>query len=355
VNEDNSVNLDKILSRVRTLIAKAEHPIADGATPTEREAAIVEQTEAMRMADALMLRYRIDRAMANNAMPAATRTKPVIIEVEVGDGYSDIIGHIGSLCQDIATHCRCRVRLWSRYEFKDGNATYFAKIYGFEGDAKYFEMLYTTLRLHMLGLLMPRFDPALSFEDNCYHLHNAGYNWMQMAAMQGWKKFPGQKGVAGHLIRYYNQKLGQEDTAGKIGGGIYKKAYQKACKARGEAPKVIAAGSTDTYRKSAASGYTTRLAQRLYNIREGRDSDSRTGELVLRSTFEDLDALFREDNPDLFKKIEATAEVSTGKKYRPKKYKEPSFSQAGYGTGVSHADRADLGTGIGGAPAKEIS
>jgi hypothetical protein len=244
--------------------------------------------------------------------------------------------------------------MWAGYEWRDNKAMYYAKVYGFEGEARYFEMLYTTQRLHMMRMLMPRFDPAMSFEDNCYHLHNAGYNWMQMAAMQGWKKFPNQTGVPGHLIRYYNQKLGQEDTAGKIGGGIYKKAYHAACKARGEVPVKIAAGSTDHYRKSAATAYTTRLRQRLAMIRNSREQSSKAGELILASTMDDLDALFREDNPDLFKETP----VNNNVKVKAPRVKMPKYKPAHEGAwevGTRYANAADLGTGVGGRPAKELS
>ena len=348
------VNLDRTLARVRALIAKAEAPIAEGATDTERQAAIIEQNSAREMADALMLKYAINEAVANATKPVQDRTKPIRITVEVGRWDADILGYLGQLCEDVADHCRCKTRMWGQFS----DYTYRAKVYGFESDVRYFELLYTTLRLHMLGVLMPRMDPQLSLEENCYRLHEAGYNWLQMAAMDGWKKYPGQKGVPGHLIDYYNQGpnplFDGRVLSGKL-GGYYKRAYERACKAKGESTKIIPAGGTETYRRSAAMGYTSRLRQRLDAIKRGRDGTPGAG-IVLRSRFEDVEAMFREDNPELFRVYEPQPEEPGKKvKVRMRKYVPPKFSDAGYGAGVSYANKADLNTGVGSKRAGEIS
>lgn len=351
-NQAKPVNLDRTLARVRALIAKAEAEIAPGATDTEREYALKEQQAAREMADALMLRYAIERATVNASLPAAERVKPMKISVEIGAHDSDILGYIAQLATDIAAHCRCKIRAYGQYDYQA--KAWVAKVYGFESDVKYFEYLYTTLRLHMLGVLIPKFDPTLSMEENCYRLHEAGYNWLEMAAMQGWRKFPNQEGVPGHLIRYYNQQLDEEKPAGQV-GGMYKRPYYAACKIKGETPKKIAAGATEGFRRGAALGYTDQLRRRLRQVRVAREGQSTNGQaLMLRSSFEDVEAMYREDNPELFVKVVVETDGKPARKVRMKAYKAPSINFQGYGAGVSHANKADLNAGMNGGSRREI-
>jgi hypothetical protein len=331
----------------------------EGIPVSEEDTRVVgDPNEALKMrlrADAMMLRYAIAEIMADQSKPAEERTKPTIITVEVGGWDSDILNYIGDLAADIAKHCRCKIRVYSKYDY-DAKA-WQAKVYGFESDVRYFEFLYTTLRLHMLGVLIPKMDPALSFQENCYRLHNAGYNWLEIAAMEGWRKYPGQNGVPGHLVRFYNPSLGEELPAGKI-GGLYKRAYYAACKEKGESPLKLAAGGTDTYRKSAAYGYTSRLDQRLRAVRDAREAASTGAEIVLLSRLDDLDKMYREDNPELFPTEEQIKAAKTaGKKIRVRAsaYKAPKFSEAGYQNGVKHANTADLGHGVSNTRRGEIS
>jgi hypothetical protein len=346
-NEVRDMSLDSALRKVRGLIAKAEdlnNPESVSYNPAEAEA-------CSKMADVLMFKYALKDAMADQAKPAEERTKPCKIEVEIGGWDSDIIGYIARLSMDIADHCRCKIRPYGYYDYV-ANA-WQAKVYGFQSDVKYFEFLYTTLRLHMLGVLIPKFESNLTMEENCYRLHNAGYNWLEMAAMQGWKKYPRQdKNTPGHLVRYYNQKTDEELPAGKV-GGMYKRPYYRACELKGESPVKIPAGTTDNYRKDAANGYTDQLRARLRMMREAREGQSKGTEVVLLSRFEDIEAMYREDNPELF----VAPSEGSGKtvKVRMGRIKQRRFSEAGYSTGVAHANTAELGTGVGNTRKGEIS
>ena len=75
------MEFDKVLARVRKLVAMAEAEIAPGATAEERQAALVEQQRARSMADALMLEYEIAEITADQARPASERQKPGILEI----------------------------------------------------------------------------------------------------------------------------------------------------------------------------------------------------------------------------------------------------------------------------------
>jgi hypothetical protein len=336
--------LSSVLNKVRKLIDFAEAPVAPGATQAERDASNAEKEAARLRADALMLKYAVSEAMAQGMRPADVRVKPVKIAVELGRWDSDIIAYIGGIADELAVHCRCKIRNYATHR----NGVWFANVYGFESDVRYFEHLYTVLRLHMLGVLMPKVESTLSLDENCYRLHSAGYNWLDIAAMYGWGLHA--RGTGPNKL-YRNKHDGEVKTMYQV-GSMYKSAYYRAIAARGEQPVKVAAGGVKTYRKSAAQGYYTRMNQRLRAIREGRGTGS---ELVLASRMDDIEEMFREDNPELFRKIEPSPEDSKPpRKVRQRKYVPPPFNAQAYGTGVRHANTADLGTGVGGAQAKQI-
>jgi len=322
----SNINLDSVLSKVRGLIAKAEH---ESTPPHEAEL-------ARQMADALMLKYTIKEI---GEQPAAQRAKPMILTIQIGP-ESDVQGYFAGLLRDIAKHCRCRSRLYTSWT--DG--CWNAKVYGFEPDVRYFEMLYTTVRLHMLGILLPKVDPSESLEENAYRLHSSGYNWLQIAEMYGWRKYDyrrpylsGELPPNGLKVPYWHKDEGWQ-PATQVGSRI-KRAYHRAVKERGENGQIIAANGTTSYRKSAADGYTGMIRRRLYEMAKSRESGN---ELILRSLIDDIDKLFKEDNPDLF--VEVKEEPSNAKKTKTRlpRYKPLNLNMDAYRRGADHARTADL-------------
>jgi len=347
------MEFDKVLARVRKLVTMAEAEIAPGATPDERQAALVEQQRARAMADALMLEYSIAEITADQARPASERQKPGILEIVMDDG--SLSGWISTITTNLVHHCHCRIRKYTRYD-RQQNA-WIAKIYGFEADLRYFEILYTTIRLHMLGVLVPRVDSSQSLEENCYRLHNAGYNWLEIAAIYGWSKY----NPFAHYDRdnydvknpWKHKKTEEVQPATQV-GSRYKRAYERACRVRGEQPTQIPAGGSETFRHSAADGYVARISRRLREVERQREPGA---ELILRTrVLEDLDELFRQDNPDLYQEKPQTTAEEIPECQRCKRNKSGScrehplgrawkprpYSAAGYHAGVQHANSADL-------------
>jgi hypothetical protein len=335
--EQPTAKLDSILRKVRAAIALAE---AEGTPPHEA-------AQAQAMADALMLKYSVDQTMADKAALPQHKTKPIVITVQLGPD-SDVIGYIAWLAQDIAAHCRCKVRPYSSWTDGGWNA----KVYGFESDVRYFELLYTTLRLHMIGVLIPKVETHKSLEDNAYRLHTAGYNWLEIAEMYGWRKgnsfyyggrqYDGSRPPADMKVPYYNSKENPcWQPATQVGSRI-KRAYQREATHRGEAHKKLAANGTAAYRKSAANGYVARLTGRLREVARGRDTGSA---LILRSRIDDLDALFRKDNPDMFPSEEEKAAeeaANAGKKGRRVTVRAAPVNMEAYSMGAAYANTADL-------------
>jgi len=343
------VELNQVLKRVRQFVAKAEAPIHEGATPAERKAAEIEQATARAMADKLMEEYAVTEAQAESTRPVSQRQRPGKIEVSLAPS-SDVSGYVGTLAEMTARHCRCMIRLYSRYDYAE--RMWMSKIYGFESDVRYFEILYTTLRLHMIGAIMPKPDPRKSLEDNAYILHNAGLNWIGIAEEYGWYQVAREEGDTSKAMYMNDQFPGERRTFARA-VAIHEAAYKRACEARGEKPMRIPPGGAKTFRLSAAQGYIDRLNARLREAREGRHAGA---DIILRSRMDDLKLFFRKDNPDLFAPaIETDAAPVTVKRGRIAKYKPPPFNPAGYRTGANHADTVSLNPEAAAKTNKEIS
>ena len=331
------MELDQALKRVQQLINKAEAPIHE-TDPVRRAALETEQNAAREMADALMLKYAIEEAQLDKSRPEAARMKPGKILVSL-TGYDDLLGYVAQLAQDVGKYCRCQVRSYKDYDYTEN--CWMAAVYGFESDLHYFEIMYTTLRLHMIGALNPKPDPSESIEENAYRLHNAGLNWFDIAKLHGWVEIT-PKGA--RTPRYRNSKTGEE-TGWKECIGIHKAAYQRAIKTRGEQALRVPPSGVATFRRSAAMGYSTRLRGRLRETEAGRDPGTT---IILRSRVDDISALFKEDNPELFTEQHASV---NGRKI---KYVQAPYSEAGYRAGVRHANTASLNPAAPGNQAKAV-
>lgn len=340
------MELNTVLERVRKLVAIAEHP----------GTGVEEANAARQMADSLMLKYAIEQAELDASRPAPQRAKPGIIDIDLTPDY-DLVGYVAQLAASCARTCRCKIRQYTKWTNEAG---YRSTVYGFESDLRYFEVLYTTLRLHMIGALRPKVDPARSLEDNAYELHKAGLNWLEIAGEYGWKKARDIQPEDTQPVMYVNAKLGERKSNWTV-GSHYKRACQRACKARGEKVLSIPASASETFRRSAAQGYVARMRGRLSKLESGREAGT-GAELVLANAANDLNAFFKEQNPDMFKEAEDVPECPNCKKAKSghcrahpaMRFREQAFSDAGYSAGVRQANSADLGGNVGTAEKRQI-
>lgn len=362
-----TTGLSRTLRIVQGLINKAEHPNTD---PIEAQA-------CREKADALMLKAAITEAQLNDARPAAERGQPKIIEVPIA-GDADLRGFVEWMAQVIARHTRCKIRTYSRWDRE--TRTQMAKVMGWESDVAYFEMLYTTVRLHMLGILRPEISPTESIEDNAYRLHNAGYNWYEIAQLQGWRETTPEPGEARFM--YWNRKTGERGSYAQV-IGVWKNAYNRAVKAKGERPVKIAPGAGENYRFQAANGYTDMINNRL---RRMAAQPTGGAALVLSSRNEDLENLWREANANQYTRCESCGKLSANIyvcdrcgaeiKARPEpckrcqaaksgrcrehsyraSYRTIADNPAAYAAGARHAQSADLlgNTRMGGGSRKGL-
>ena len=371
--QTQTTSLSKILGQVQKLVSFAEAPIAEGATQEQRQATLREQASARAKADALMLKYAIDEATARASRPASVRSTPVVIDVSVGE-ISDIIGYVAGMLNRVARHTRCKVRNYAHFDSE--TKQYFSKAYGFESDVRYLEVLYTTLRLHMLGALSPKVNPAESVEVNSYRLHNAGFNWLDIAGMYGWRKqtwaerirreherglIPDElyeKWLAGKSEVWYHEGDDKYLSNWQV-GGIFKRATQREGKKHGEDNhRKISAGGAKTYRLSAAQGYLDRISARLREVERTRQTG---GGLVLASAADDLEDFYREANASAYTRCPKCEKLSAdpydcdrcghhiedeppakASGRRSRAWKAAPFNGEAYGIGVAHANTADI-------------
>lgn len=358
MTETTSFNLDRVLARVRALVAKAEAPIADGATDAERAAALIEQESARQMADAMMLRYSIDQAKAREATPAAARTKPDIMVLDMGK-WNQVFWVSQYLATYIARHTRCICSPLVSWDSARGNYT--LKVYGFQADLKFFEILFTTVQLHMLGVLLPKVEKTQSLEENCYRLHAAGYNWLQIAEMYGWRKvditYITDPSIRDIKVPFRHNDTGDIKPSTQV-GSHYKRAYYRAIEAKGEQPLKIAAGTLESFQSAAAQGYLSMINTRLRQIETGRLVGSG---LVLKSSMDDVRAMYDADHPKVdLEPYEPCAKCEKAvsgscREHQVRAGRQISFSAAGYAAGAAHAKTAQLNPAASGASRTALS
>jgi hypothetical protein len=319
------MELDSTLRKVRALIAKAEH-----ANTSPEEAAA-----ASAMADKIMLRYAITEAQLEADKPEEQRGGPAVILIDTAS--DDMTGYANSIAISCAMNARCRVRNYARWNYD--TQMWQSKVYGFKSDLAYFEILYTTIRLHMVGAFSPRWDDTEGFDENVYRLHKAGLNWLDIARLIGWE--PAWKWNYPDIKSPYRNSKTHEVVSGTSVAATFKRAYLKQREINGDTDTVkIPPRGSKIYRDSAMWGYTSRITQRLSEARKAADEEPGAGALVLRH--DDLDAFYRDDNPDLYEERKKE-DPPPQRKRRERKYVEPPFNQTAYEAGVRHADTADLG------------
>lgn len=311
------MNLDNVLSKVRSLVQRAEHP----ATPPD------EAATCRAKADELMLKYAIDQATLRDSQPAASQTKPGKIVIDLCDAGIPYESQFTMLVMVICEHTRTQALFLGAQMDKSaldswkivyGDFKVQAEVYGFESDLKYFEILYTTLLLHMSNGIDPRPDPSLTDDENAYNLHNSGLNWGEIARLY----YPARNAQNGG----WN---GVKVPAGEFyPGKVWKRAYDRYLKHnKGTAvslpPKFTEKARTN-WRQNFAESYVATLRRRLWMARSGRSAGS---EMVLRSSMEAIADMMKREHP-----TSKTMDTS----------KRVEYNAAAYKAGNDHAQSADL-------------
>jgi hypothetical protein len=129
---------ERVLTRIRKLLAVAEHPATD----------VTEAETYMARAMALMAKYGVERALLADAGQAADAVD--VSEVELRAPYKV---EKGLLLNVIAMALRCRVVTSRRFCEESGRYYQLAKVLGFESDRERVTLLFASLMVQMFGAL----------------------------------------------------------------------------------------------------------------------------------------------------------------------------------------------------------
>jgi hypothetical protein len=316
---------DKVLSKIRGLIQKAEGLEALGDPNSMNEA-----NACRAAADKMMQKYAVEEWQTMRAAPAMA--KPTRIKIDIGEEDNEFLGEMASLVNIVSKFCKCSSIWMSGTASKKYQRQEYCYVYGYESDLRYFELMFTNLFLHFGGAIFPKPDPAKSLEENCYELHNAGLNWVDVAKVYGWYITAPRSNEP--PVMYVNPETGERRTFAKS-AGVYKKAYEREIAKRGEPFLRIAANGSKTFRLNAARGYLNRIRDRLNEIAGQRGTGA---ELVLADKGKNIDEAMINDFPGM----------TFGRA------KKTTFNQDAYAKGARHANTANLNPAAGAGTRKAL-
>lgn len=237
--------LASMMSKIQALLAKAE------STEFPDEAAAL-----YAKAEELMRKYRIteEELIAEDQFAAV----PVMHSLFGYSQTTEFYNEYRMMMYWIADHCG--IEMVTRYDNPGEETGFWFDLFGYEGDLRVAEWLWSSARLVFGSHLEPQVDPRLSDQVNAYNLRQAGVLRKDIA-----RKLWGDNTPA---LRSKAQRL-----------------YLAECATRGERPAVSGLGTdADMYRQSYAEGFVSRLSDRLRAARNAADSVG--GGLVLHGRAE---------------------------------------------------------------------
>ena len=309
----NATKLDSMMQKVEALLSRADHPN----TPPE------EADTARQMAERIMAKYKIEQEdLIKRGELKVDQFNVLFKTVYAAPTESEY----AMVYRDIAAYCIHHVGavgVNKGIEYKDGVGYWIIEFIGYEEDIRYAEALFMHARLLFADRMEPKYDPALSDEDNVYRMRSAGMERIKIARIMGWEK----------------------------GGAKVTRLYKKACEARGEEPVLTGQGTmVGDYKEAYKQGFLNRLWTNMSNARSAVEAELDSGGLVLHGRKDRiLEAMYTRYpilRPD-------TTPVKT--KQRPVKYRGPSkadmrkmermsrgVAQAGRNAGASAANEVNI-------------
>lgn len=255
--------LRRVMALINNLLARADHPN----TPPEEAKVSRERAERE------MARYRVEEAALSVEQKAQMGIKPRMTEWRVAPLRSEFSMEYRQMAAYVINHIGGYGV--STYDYSNDGTWLVYKVYGFESDLAYGDLLWASIRNAFAGNLEPAVDPALSDEDNVYRLRNAGIERGRIGVLMGW---------------------GGEGTQGP---GKVTRVFKKACAARGEDPKALSGKGNNmrTFRRSYAEAFADQIWHRLYALRTARGQIS--GELVMANRMDEIMEMVYTSHPSL--------------------------------------------------------
>lgn len=296
---------DRKIRTIQNLIAKAE--------ATENES---EKQAFYAKAEDLMAKYAIEEAELDLAREAAQRSKPETTQISVIRAKSPVADQMSNLAQALANQFRCKIVFYGLNQPKwTGNIS--ATVVGFPSDLRFFEMMWTSLQLHLLSGLESKPDASASVGENVAKLHESGVTWRRVVEI-----LSPETDVT-------------DEPAMKRAASRFKGAYRTYCQK--ENRPQVGMVSPITWQRNFAAAYVYRIRVRFWDLEKDRPASSA---LALRT--EEVEDKFNE----MFGDLKSTKSKTFRTDYAARK------------AGVARANEADI-TGQksagGSAPAGELS
>lgn len=301
--------LDKMMERIRNLLARADHPTAN-----KHEADMCRA-----QAEKLMAKYRIEEEhliqsgdMAVNGINVLFKEVPVY---NYGSQYSPLYQ---SLMSYAAHHTGC-YGVWTGY--KDGERC--ITLVGYEADIRYTEVLYNNARLLFADRMEPKVDPSLSDMENVYRLRSAGMERRLVAERMGWEK----------------------------GGAKVTRLYKQACEARGEEPVLTGQGTmVADYITGYCEGFKNQFWSDLDRARNAVEAEIQEGGMVLHGRKERImEAVYQRwpqlrPSTDVVRSNNKPVKARKWTKADEKRWQKANnaTARAGAGAGASAAAEVDI-------------
>lgn len=329
---EEQLNLDNILRRVQKLIALADHA---NTPPAEAD-------NARAKAEALMLQYRISETMLATGDSTASGVAPVWRKVRICPLGSEFVMTYRYLWAVAIGHVDGKSHSYTVKDETTGEWWYESEAVGYESDLRYAELLFTAFSLAFSGKMEPKYNPALSEQENAYIMRSAGMEGRRIA------------------MAIY----GREDKPLRV---KVRNMFRAEAAARGEDVAGLSGRSANvaTFRESYADGFRSEAAHRLWRMKQ---SSGDTGALVLKSRGDNVLEAWYTRFPHLRPRREAPTSRQLGGRDTCEKckkaksgycrdhqylkpstarYRERSFSSAGFNRGQTAAQSVDLGGGGG--------
>jgi hypothetical protein len=234
---------DTILQKVQKLLDKAWSTTFEG----EKQALLAK-------ADELMVKYSIeqvqllspDRPSTAAVIKGSTPELREILYYGQGDqglGYDQNTREtMARLFYSLAIHHRVRVGQygWSM-----------SKCVGYPADLDFLEMMFLSLRLHILQTMDPTVEMDESWEDNLAKFKNAGFKWENIHAKL--KRHPSYQFAS----QPWTRPIGVRFTA----------VYKKWCDINLSDPSERVMANPKQWRESFMDGYTAEISRRLTEMR----------------------------------------------------------------------------------------
>lgn len=312
--------LDKMMERIRNLLARADHPTAN-----KHEADMCRE-----QAEKLMRKYRIEEeALIESGDAVVNGINVLFREVpvyNVGSKYSDVYR---SLVSYAITHTGCQ----GVFTGSSANGERMITIVGYEADIRYAEVLYNNARLLFADRMEPKVDPNLSDMENVYRLRSSGLERRIVADRMGWVK----------------------------GGAKVTRLYKAACEARGEEPILTGQGTmVDDYIIGYCDGFKNEFWSNLWHARQAVDAEVQNGGMVLHGREERIKEACYQRWPELRPSTNVVRANNKPVKFKPPTKAElramdkrnNATARAGARTGAKAAAEVDI---KGQTPIKRLS